>query len=136
MQILNLQYSPYQNGKISGEYFKKNVKIDIENIKIKIDKNIEIKEKIEEQFNNLKLTFPKYYDEVIGKAVHARATGDYGATFGGKNYSEVVGIVGVNKHIHKGTVERADHSQGLAEIKEGGKTYVVEEYQATFGAKK
>ncbi len=36
--------------------------------KIKIDKNIEIKEKIEEQFNNLKLTFPKYYDEVIGKA--------------------------------------------------------------------
>lgn len=31
MQILNLQYSPYQNGKISGEYFKKNVKIDIEN---------------------------------------------------------------------------------------------------------
>ena len=43
------------------------VKIDIENIKIKIDKNIEIKEKIEEQFNNLKLTFPKYYDEVIGK---------------------------------------------------------------------
>ena len=68
MQILNLQYSPYQNGKISGEYFKKNVKIDIENIKIKIDKNIEIKEKIEEQFNNLKLTFPKYYDEVIGKA--------------------------------------------------------------------
>ena len=40
MQILNLQYSPYQNGKISGEYFKKNVKIDIGNIKIKIDKNI------------------------------------------------------------------------------------------------
>ena len=47
MQILNLQYSPYQNGKISGEYFKKNVKIDIDNIKIKIDKNIEIKEKKE-----------------------------------------------------------------------------------------
>lgn len=47
-----------------------------------------------------------------------------------------MGIVGVNKHIHKGTVERNDHSQGLVEIKEGGKTYVVEEYQATFGAKK
>lgn len=82
------------------------------------------------------IVLSKNKHEVIGKAVHARATGDYGATFGGKNYSEVVGIVGVNKHIHKGTVERADHSQGLAEIKEGGKTYVVEEYQATFGAKK
>ena len=82
------------------------------------------------------IVLSKNKHEVIGKAVHARATGDYGATFGGKNYSEVVGIVGVNKHIHKGTVERNDHSQGLVEIKEGGKTYVVEEYQATFGAKK
>ena len=34
MQILNLQYSPYQNGKISGEYFKKNVK----NLKIQISR--------------------------------------------------------------------------------------------------
>ena len=82
------------------------------------------------------IVLSKNKHEVIGKAVHARATGDYGATFGGKNYSEVVGIVGVNKHIHKGTVERNDHSQGLVEIKEGGKTYVVEEYQATFDAKK
>lgn len=73
---------------------------------------------------------------VDGKAVHAGATGQYAATFGGKNYSEVVGVVGINKYVHSGPIDKTDHTEGLTEIKEGGKTYVVEEYQATFGAKK
>lgn len=68
MRILNLQYSALSKWQNFRWIFQKECKIDIKNIKIKIDKNIEIKEKIEEQFNNLKLTFPKYYDEVIGKA--------------------------------------------------------------------
>ena len=71
-----------------------------------------------------------------GSAVHAGGTGVYGATFGGKNYSEVVGVVGISKSVHSGLIDKTDHNAGLAEIKEGGKTYVVEEYQATFGAKK
>ena len=73
---------------------------------------------------------------VDGKAVHAGATGEYAATFGGKNYSEVVGVVGINKYVHSGLIDKTDHTEGLTEIKEGGKTYVVEEYQASFGAKK
>ena len=71
-----------------------------------------------------------------GSAVHAGGTGVYGATFGGKNYSEVVGVVGISKYVHSGLIDKTDHNAGLAEIKEGGKTYVVEEYKATFGAKK
>ena len=31
--ILYLNKSPYENGKLSGEYFKNNVKIDIELLK-------------------------------------------------------------------------------------------------------
>ena len=71
-----------------------------------------------------------------GSAVHAGGTGVYGATFGGKNYSEVVGIVGLEKFVSHGTIDKNDHTEGLGEIKEGGKTYVIEKYQATFGAKK
>lgn len=33
-------------------------------------------------------------------------------------------------------IDKTDHTEGLGEIKEGGKTYVMEKYQATFGAKK
>ena len=33
MMILYLNKSPYDNGKLSGEYFKDNVKIDIDNAK-------------------------------------------------------------------------------------------------------
>ena len=71
-----------------------------------------------------------------GSAVHAGGTGVYGATFGGKNYSEVVGIVGLEKFVSHSTIDKNDHTEGLGEIKEGGKTYVIEKYQATFGAKK
>lgn len=68
MEILNLQNSPYENGKTSGEYFKNNVEINIKDIENKLNKNISIKNKVEKQLNNLKVSFPKYYDEVIGKA--------------------------------------------------------------------
>lgn len=61
--ILYLNQSPYENGRLSGEYFKKNVKVNINEIKNDIIKN-----KIEIQFNNLKKEYPKYYEEVIGKA--------------------------------------------------------------------
>ena len=74
--------------------------------------------------------------EARGVAVHAKTTGQYAATFGGKNYSEVVGIVGLEKFVSHGTIDKNDHTEGLGEIKEGGKTYVIEKYQATFGAKK
>lgn len=65
--ILYLNKSPYENGKLLGEYFKNNVKIDIETIK-NLLLNDSIKNKIKIQFNNLKKEYPKYYDEVIGKA--------------------------------------------------------------------
>ena len=74
--------------------------------------------------------------EARGVAVHAKTTGQYAATFGGKNYSEVVGIVGLEKFVSHSAIDKNDHTEGLGEIKEGGKTYVIEKYQATFGAKK
>ena len=64
--ILYLDKSPYENWKISWEYFK-NVKYNIEEIENLLQNN-EIKSKIEKQFNNLKNEYPKYYDEVIWKA--------------------------------------------------------------------
>lgn len=64
--ILYLDKSPYENWKISWEYFK-NVKYNIEEIE-NLLQNGEIKNKIEKQFNNLKNEYPKYFDEVIWKA--------------------------------------------------------------------
>lgn len=66
--ILNLDDSPYENGKVSGEYFKKNVNINFERIKTILNENIEIRRKVELQLEKLRLKFPKYYDEVCGKA--------------------------------------------------------------------
>lgn len=60
MDILNLNKTPYENGRLSGKYFKKNI-----NIK---KRKISNKNKIIKQFENLKKEYPKYYDEVIGKA--------------------------------------------------------------------
>lgn len=65
--ILYLNNTPYENGKLSGMYFKKNVIIDLEKINnILLDNNI--KNQVIKQFNNLKNEYPKYYDETIGKA--------------------------------------------------------------------
>ena len=65
--ILYLNNLPYENGKVSGEYFKDKVKINIDNVK-KILNNDNIKHKIIKQFNTLKNQYPRYCDEVIGKA--------------------------------------------------------------------
>lgn len=65
--ILYLNNLPYENGKVSGEYFKDKVKINIDNVK-KILNNDNIKHKIIKQFNTLKNQYPRYSDEVIGKA--------------------------------------------------------------------
>jgi len=66
--VLNLNSSSYENGKTSGIYFKENININIDKIKNKLNENNYIKEQVKKQFDNLKLKYPKYYDEVIGKA--------------------------------------------------------------------
>lgn len=68
MRILNLNGTPYENGKKSGEFFKERLNLDIKNIEEKLYSNISIKEMVEYQFSKLKEDFPKYYEEVIGKA--------------------------------------------------------------------
>lgn len=65
--ILYLNNSPYENGKLSGEYFRKNVIINLEKIN-NVLLNNDIKNKIVSQLDNLKNEYPKYYDETIGKA--------------------------------------------------------------------
>ena len=65
--ILYLNKSPYENGKVSGEYFKNRVSIDLDyvnNVLLDDDK----KDLIVHQFNELKNNYPKYYEETIGKA--------------------------------------------------------------------
>lgn len=66
-EILYLNRSFYENGKLSGEYFKDRVKINLKEIEDLI-KNENLKNKISKQLNNLKNEYPKYYDEIIGKA--------------------------------------------------------------------
>lgn len=65
--ILYLNNSPYENGKLSGEYFRKNVIINLEKIN-NVLLNNDIKNQIVNQLDNLKNEYPKYYDETIGKA--------------------------------------------------------------------
>ena len=65
--ILYLNNTPYENGKLSGEYFRKNVIINLEKINNMLLNN-DIKNQIVSQFDNLKNEYPKYYDETIGKA--------------------------------------------------------------------
>ena len=65
--ILYLNNSPYENGRISGKYFKDKVEINIEKIKTALlDDNI--KNSVIKQFNSIKNNYPKYYEETIGKA--------------------------------------------------------------------
>lgn len=66
-KILYLDGSPYDNGNKSGRYFKNNVNININKI-INILSNDKIKIEVKKQMDNLKEQFPKYYEEVIGKA--------------------------------------------------------------------
>lgn len=66
-EILYLNKSPYENGKLSGEYFRDKVEINLE-IFESLLKDINIKNKITSLFNKLKQEYPIYYDETIGKA--------------------------------------------------------------------
>lgn len=65
--ILYLNKSAYENGKISGEYFKERVNIDVEYINNVLSDDT-IKNKIVYQFDRLKKEYPNYYEETIGKA--------------------------------------------------------------------
>lgn len=65
--ILYLNKSSYENGKISGEYFKERVNIDLEYINNVLSDDA-IKNKIIYHFDKLKTEYPNYYEETIGKA--------------------------------------------------------------------
>ena len=65
--ILFLNKSPYENGKISGEYFKDRISLNLENIN-NILQDSNVKNKIIYHFDKLKEEYPIYYDETIGKA--------------------------------------------------------------------
>ena len=65
--ILYLNKSPYENGKISGEFFKERVIINLEHINNVLLDEI-IKNKIIYHFDRLKKEYPNYYEETIGKA--------------------------------------------------------------------
>lgn len=53
MRILNLNGTPYENGKKSGEFFKERLNLDIKNIEEKLYSNTSIKEMVEYQFSKL-----------------------------------------------------------------------------------
>ena len=65
--ILYLNKTSYENGKISGEYFKDRISLNLKNIN-NILKDNNIKNKIIHHFDKLKEEYPNYYDETIGKA--------------------------------------------------------------------
>lgn len=66
MNILILDKTPYENGKCSGEYFKKVVGKNC--IKEYIGAYSGYRKDIDETLSVLKQCFPKYYEEVVGKA--------------------------------------------------------------------
>ena len=65
--ILYLNKTSYENGKISGEYFKDRISLNLKNINNILQDN-NIKNKIIRHFDKLKEEYPNYYDETIGKA--------------------------------------------------------------------
>lgn len=65
--ILHLNKSPYENGQISGRYFKNVAKKDISRYGSFL-KDVGILEKCSRILAKLKASFPDYYDEVRGKA--------------------------------------------------------------------
>lgn len=66
--FLNLDSTPYENGKKSGEYFKDKVKIDIKNNLKIIESNVNLRNRVENIFNQIKVKYNTYYNEIIGKA--------------------------------------------------------------------
>lgn len=66
-KILYLNEDAYNNGKISGRYFKEIIKENIQYYKKKLN-NEEYKNKIIRLSNKLKNEYQKYYEEIKGKA--------------------------------------------------------------------
>lgn len=66
--ILELNKTPYENGKKSGEYFKNIVNSDIKKKLELIDKEPALKDKCKKILLTIKDKYPKYYDEIRGKA--------------------------------------------------------------------
>ena len=66
--ILNLNKTPYENGLISGEYFYQYMKEEIQNDLKKIRKDEEFINKCKILYHRLEKEYPKYFDELKGKA--------------------------------------------------------------------
>ena len=62
--ILDLKNSAYENGKLSGEYFRN--KVDVKEIESYV--NTEIRETCLPILRQLQQEYPIYYEEVRGKA--------------------------------------------------------------------
>ena len=78
---------------------------------------------------------PKTRREAFGDVIHSRGKGKYEAVFGGKDYSDVAGLVRLENGPTIGNFGKNEHP-GVGEIKENGKSYVIQHYDATFGATK
>ena len=65
--ILTLDKTPYENGKLSGEYFKSVLDPKIYEL-TPLKKRPELKEKCIQMMHQLKQEYPDYYEETIGKA--------------------------------------------------------------------
>lgn len=68
IDILNLNKTPYDNGKISGEYFKTILNKEMINKVSVLLENKKIKIRCDNLLKKVKNEFPKYYDEIRGKA--------------------------------------------------------------------
>ena len=73
--ILELKSSPYENGKISGEYFKNPIQKQINSNK-EIYDNEDIIKRCKIISDELKKQFPNYYEEIKGKAFGAEVEFD------------------------------------------------------------
>ena len=67
MKVLRLRGTPYENGKISGNFFKKVIKKDIPFYENLLN-NFEIKQSTNSLLLKLKDKYPDYYEEIKGKA--------------------------------------------------------------------
>ncbi len=67
MRILRLNGTPYENGKVSGEFFKKSIRKDIPFYENLLN-NLEIKKLSNSLLLKLKDKYPDYYEEIKGKA--------------------------------------------------------------------
>ena len=57
MEILNLNGTPYENGKKSGEFFLERLNLNLKEIEEKLYTDDSIKKAVEFQFNKLKILF-------------------------------------------------------------------------------